>query len=229
MTAVGKLAAVQNSSQAEPACHHGRPVAGANPAKRDQILDGAKKVFAISGFDGASMNDITRAAGVSKGTIYVYFQSKEELFAALIQREREHVFNHVQSVLQEDKPLEEVLVNFGMAFARHMTSQNTIKGMRMVLGVIDNMPEVARAFLSCGPTKGAHLLKDYLVAHVESGELKIDDTLLAARQLADLCICGQFRPALFGEYSEPRDEAEVAVTVRSAVNMFMKAYATRQA
>ena len=229
MTAVGKLEAVQNIEQTGQTFNPGRPVAGGNPAKRDQILDGAKKVFALSGFDGASMNDITRAAGVSKGTIYVYFQSKEELFAALIQREREHVMNHVQSILQEDKPLEEVLFNFGMTFAKHMTSQNTIKGMRMVLGVIDNMPEVARAFLSCGPTKGAHQLKDYLLVHVESGALKIDDTLLAARQLADLCLCGQFRPALFGESSQPPKDEELVSTVRSAVKLFLNAYSTKQA
>ena len=45
------------------------------------------------GFDAASMNDITREAGVSKGTIYVYFANKEELFEALIEEERRAIFN----------------------------------------------------------------------------------------------------------------------------------------
>ena len=49
----------------------GRRVAGEDPAKREQILDGAKRVFMEQGFEAASMNDITRAAGVSKVTIYV--------------------------------------------------------------------------------------------------------------------------------------------------------------
>src|SRR5690349_16872873 len=57
----------------------GRPAAGQDPAKREQILEGARRVFIEMGFDAASMNDITRAAGVSKGTIYVYFANKEEL------------------------------------------------------------------------------------------------------------------------------------------------------
>ena len=61
-----------------------RHAAGMDPAKRDQILDGATKVFLESGFDAASMNDICRVAGVSKGTIYVYFANKEDLFEALI-------------------------------------------------------------------------------------------------------------------------------------------------
>jgi AcrR family transcriptional regulator len=48
-------------------------------SKRRQILDGARKVFMDLGFDGASMNEIARAAGVSKGTLYLYYPSKEEL------------------------------------------------------------------------------------------------------------------------------------------------------
>ena len=53
-------------------------------AKRRQIMEGARTVFLASGFDGASMNDIARAPGVSKGTLYAYFESKYELFEAII-------------------------------------------------------------------------------------------------------------------------------------------------
>ena len=75
----------------------GRPAAGQDPVKRQQIIDGARRVFIDMGFDAASMNDITREAGVSKGTIYVYFASKEELFEALIEEERGTIFNeHVR-------------------------------------------------------------------------------------------------------------------------------------
>ena len=49
-------------------------------AKRRQIIDGARQVFLAQGFDGASMGEIARTAGVSKGTLYVYFASKEDLF-----------------------------------------------------------------------------------------------------------------------------------------------------
>ena len=56
-------------------------------AKRRQIIDGARAVFLAQGFDAASMNDIARAAGVSKGTLYVYFKHKEELFEAIVEQE----------------------------------------------------------------------------------------------------------------------------------------------
>ncbi len=56
-------------------------------AKRRQILDGARKVFMDLGFDGASMGEIARAAGVSKGTLYVYFADKNRLFEAIVEQE----------------------------------------------------------------------------------------------------------------------------------------------
>jgi AcrR family transcriptional regulator len=53
--------------------------------KRRQILDGAMHVFLDKGFDAASMSEIARAAGVSKGTLYVYFADKQTLFDAIVQ------------------------------------------------------------------------------------------------------------------------------------------------
>src|ERR1700709_2046564 len=56
-------------------------------SKRRQILDGARKLFLDMGFDGASMGEIARAAGVSKGTLYVYFADKNRLFEAIVEEE----------------------------------------------------------------------------------------------------------------------------------------------
>ena len=55
------------------------------PARREQILDVALDVFASSGFHGASMNDIAEAAGVTKPVLYQHFDSKRDLYQALIE------------------------------------------------------------------------------------------------------------------------------------------------
>src|SRR3954470_1251341 len=62
-------------------------VADEDSSKRRQILDGARKVFMDLGFDAASMNEIARSAGVSKGTLYVYFADKNRLFEAILEDE----------------------------------------------------------------------------------------------------------------------------------------------
>ena len=56
---------------------HAAPHGADDSAKRRQIIQGARAIFLAQGFDAASMSDIARAAGVSKGTLYVYFDNKE--------------------------------------------------------------------------------------------------------------------------------------------------------
>jgi AcrR family transcriptional regulator len=78
-----------NSASHAPSSTGHAPLQGHSDEKARQILDGAREIFLRDGFDGASMNDIAKAAGVSKGTLYVYFQSKDQLFAALIRHEKQ--------------------------------------------------------------------------------------------------------------------------------------------
>ena len=52
--------------------------------RRDQLLDVALEVFATAGFHGASMNDVAEAAGVTKPVLYQHFDSKNDLFSALL-------------------------------------------------------------------------------------------------------------------------------------------------
>ena len=63
------------------------PHSADDSAKRRQIVQGARSIFLAQGFDAASMSDIARAAGVSKGTLYVYFDNKEQLFEAIVHEE----------------------------------------------------------------------------------------------------------------------------------------------
>jgi AcrR family transcriptional regulator len=54
------------------------------PARRAELLDAARKIFAERGYHETTVEDITRAAGVAKGTFYLYFQEKREIFLAII-------------------------------------------------------------------------------------------------------------------------------------------------
>src|SRR5579872_2727403 len=82
-------------------------------AKRRQIMDCAWAVFLAAGFDGASMNDVARVAGVSKGTLYVYFDSKEKLFEALIREERRRQAERLAVFAPDDGEPRIVLRDFG--------------------------------------------------------------------------------------------------------------------
>ena len=202
----------------------GRTAAGQDPAKRDQILDGAKRCFLRVGFENASMNAITAEAGVSKGTIYVYFQNKEELFVELIERERSALLDLAEHELNDAQTLEDALYRFCMSLATRMSSDDVVRAQRIVLGVAERMPEVAEKFFGPEPFAGIVILQRYFDRKIALGELAIADTELAARQLIDLSMAGTFKRRLFGNMKKPMPSDQLAKIVESAVAMFLKFY-----
>ncbi|MBN9448383.1 MAG: TetR/AcrR family transcriptional regulator [Bosea sp.] len=205
-----------------------RRVAGADPDKRHQILEGAHAVFTARGFDAASMSDIAAAANVSKGTLYVYFQDKEHLFIALIEREREKQKQGIYEALADDPDLAHALASFGERLVRLITGGFALSAQRIVLGVAERMPELGREFFERGPMQGTRRLAAFLQRRVEVGELAIVDAGLAAAQFIDLCQSTLTRPRLFNAVPVPPDDEEIARVVGSAVTMFLAQYGVRK-
>lgn len=205
-----------------------RRVAGADPDKRHQILEGAHAVFTARGFDAASMSDIAAAANVSKGTLYVYFQDKEHLFIALIEREREKQKQGIYEALADDPDLAHALASFGERLVRLITGGFALSAQRIVLGVAERMPELGREFFERGPMQGTLRLAAFLQRRVEVGELAIVDAGLAAAQFIDLCQSTLTRPRLFNAVPVPPDDEEIARVVGSAVTMFLAQYGVRK-
>ena len=205
-----------------------RRVAGADPDKRHQILEGAHAVVTARGFDAASMSDIAATANVSKGTLYVYFQDKEHLFIALIEREREKQKQGIYEALADDPDLAHALASFGERLVRLITGGFALSAQRIVLGVAERMPELGREFFERGPMQGTRRLAAFLQRRVEVGELAIADAGLAAAQFIDLCQSTLTRPRLFNAVPVPPDDEEIARVVGSAVTMFLAQYGIRK-
>lgn len=206
-----------------------RRVAGADPEKRHQILEGAHAVFTARGFDAASMNDIAAAANVSKGTLYVYFEDKEHLFVALIEREREKQKQGMYEALAEEPDLNQALMNFGSGLVRLLTNPFALSAHRIVLGVAERMPDLGREFYERGPMQGAQQLAAFLARRVAQGELAIADPALAAAQFVDLSQSTLMRPRLFNAERTPPSEDEIAHVVGEAVATFMARYRVKKA
>src|SRR5258705_11601416 len=112
-------------------------------SKRRQILDGARKVFMDLGFDGASMGEIARAAGVSKGTLYVYFADKNRLFEAIVEEE---ALERGQLSFNFDPARDVVttLRQFGHTFIGSHCRPGGRSSIRTVMATAERMPEVGR-------------------------------------------------------------------------------------
>ncbi len=205
-------------------CGRGRLAAGQDPVKRQQILDGAQSVFLRMGFDAASMNDITREAGVSKGTIYVYFNSKEDLFVALCEHYRQTTFGGLLNQIEKGFRNRRELVDFGVALVTLITSTTAVRAQRIVLGVSERKPELAVRFYERGPKRSLVVLADYLQRMIDAGELAPFDADKVSGQLSDLFLSGLYRPRLFGALAEPPSEDVIRANVESAVDFFYRAY-----
>jgi AcrR family transcriptional regulator len=192
-------------------------------AKRRQIVQGARAIFLAQGFDAASMSDIARSAGVSKGTLYVYFTNKEQLFEAIVMEE---CLSHAEGVFTfdpADHDIEATLTRLGLAYVDFVCSPEKASALRTVIAIADRMPEIGRVFYETGPAVGIAKLAAYLRTQTEAGILAIDDFNVAASQFMECCKSTLFLPVLFNFQPAPRPEAAQHV-VGLAVRNFMRAY-----
>ncbi len=192
-------------------------------AKRRQIVDGARAVFFSQGFDAASMNDIARAAGVSKGTLYVYFRHKEQLFEAIVDQECEAQAEGIFDLDPNDHDVGAVLTRLGLAYVRFLCRPEKASAIRTVIAIAERMPELGRRFYESGPARGIARLAAYIAAQVEAGVLVVEDSEIAAAQLMEAYQAMIFKSMVFNFVREPNQQ-QVERVVRLAVAAFLAAY-----
>jgi len=203
-----------------------RPRIIADGAKRQQIIEGAHAVFLAQGFDAASMNDIARAAGVSKGTLYVYFQNKEQLFQAICTQE---CAEHAEGTFKfhpEDQDVKATLTRVGVDFIKFLCRPEKASTARTVIAIAERMPEIGKSFYETGPAHGIALLANYLEGQVKAGVLAVGDCEIAAAQFIDSCQSTLFKPLMFN-FGEPPTVERIHYVVGIAVTTFLAAYRAR--
>jgi AcrR family transcriptional regulator len=211
-------------AQGDDIARRRRHAAGENPQKRSQILQGALQIFLDNGFDAASMNDICRAAGVSKGTLYVYFASKEDLFESLINHERERMFQGIEQLLETEAPIAERLRLCARRLVEIICSDQVIRAQRIIIGTAERMPVLCARFYESGTNRAQRGLCSFFESACSTGDLSIDDIPLAAHQFAELSTAGLWRPRLFGKLQNAPTDAEIDRSVTGAVTVFLAAY-----
>jgi AcrR family transcriptional regulator len=201
-------------------------VSDEDSSKRRQILDGARKVFMDLGFDGASMGEIARAAGVSKGTLYVYFADKNRLFEAIVEEETLQQ-SKVTFAFDPDRDVVATLAEFGEAYIAMICRPGGGSAIRTVMAIAERMPEVGRRYYENVLEKTIHRLACYLETRVKLNELAIGDCQLAAAQFLLMCQASLFLPFIFQAAPAPSAE-RITEVIGSATRMFMAAYKAKR-
>lgn len=191
--------------------------------KFDQVLKGARDVFMADGFEGASVDDIARAAKVSKATLYSYFPDKRLLFMEVARHECNRQAEMAINAIAADAPIREVLIDVATQFLGFITSPFGQRTFRICVAESDRFPELGREFYESGPKLVHDQLCVFIRSAITRGELDVSDVELAADQFAELCKADIF-PRMVFNMATTFSAAEKTRIIAGAVDMFMARY-----
>lgn len=199
------------------------PQAPRKGRKYDDVLAGAREVFLSKGFEGASVDDIARAAGVSKATLYSYFPDKRVMFLEVIKLECSLQLQDAERKISPQVKLKDALLIAAVTLVEIYTSDFYLRTYRVVVAESERFPELGRQFYETGPMMGRDRMVSYLIEAEERGVIKIEDKLLAADLFAEMCRADLFIKMLFGIKTKPT-QAEKDRIINGAVAMFLARY-----
>lgn len=195
--------------------------------KRQAILEVAKDIFMKEGYAAASMSAIAARVGGSKGTLYNYFRSKEELFAAFMHdvcgKQADALLDHMPELGEDPTP---ALVEVGVGLCSLILSPEVMAISRLVVAESERFPELGHVFYETGPRQGELRLQAHFEKAIAQGHLKPADTVRLARRFKNLCLGDLFDRRMWGIIPRP-DPETMKSSVEEAVYIFLCAYGTR--
>ena len=191
--------------------------------KYEQVLSGARQVFLADGFEGASVDDIAKASGVSKATLYSYFPDKRLLFTEVVRVECQHQTDQATANIDINAPAGTVLRAVASHLVAFVLSDFAQSVYRICVAEAERFPELGREFYESGPRVAKQTIAAFLSQAVSKGELQIDDIDLAAYQFAELCKADIFHKRVFG-VRDGFSKDEIDRVINGAVDMFLARY-----
>jgi AcrR family transcriptional regulator len=160
-------------------------------ARPGEIVDAALSVFAESGFAAARLEDIARRAGVAKSSLYLYFETKEELFRAVVHSAISPNIGAIKTAAEAfDGPFKELAPMLLYRAALSMTSSHVPAVAKMVIGESRNFPDLARIWHDDVVSQVLAILSAIIARGQARGEVKAGDPRLYAFSLVGPLLMG---------------------------------------
>lgn len=142
-------------------------------ARPQELLAAAIDLFVERGFAATRLEDVARRAGVSKGTLYLYFENKEELFKAVVRTSIVPVIGEAESSVAEfDGHSAELLRNVLMAWWDRI-GVNKVSGIvKLVMAEANNFPELAKFYQDEVINRGTRMISSMLERGIARGEFR---------------------------------------------------------
>lgn len=174
-------------------------------ARRQAILDAAINVFSEQGFAAARLDDVAERAGVAKGTLYLYFESKEALFQALIRGAVAPVLEQAHAAVgQTDAPIRVRLKLFFDLFRREVLGTDRKLILRLIMAEGTRFPQIAEFYHREVVSRGMTLMRQIASRAFERGELSSDAAARFPQLIMAPLLLAVIWDGLFNRY-EPLD------------------------
>ena len=149
-----------------------------------QIVAAALAEFGERGLGAARLEDVAKRAGLSKGTIYLYFPNKEELFREVVRHTVVTELEAAERVVDEKREsATETLTNYMREYWRFIRSSQFAPLFRLIHAEIHNFPDLARFYAEEVVARGHRLISLIITRGIETGEFRSVDPSMAARML----------------------------------------------
>ena len=192
-------------------------------ARRDSILQIARRSFLEDGYAATSMSSIAVKLGGSKGTLYNYYASKEELFAAVMTAHCAVARARFEALDVQNGPLGERLRRFGEAYLDVVLDDEFLTVHRLVTGESGRFPEIGATFYEAAGKRGKSWLSTLFAAEMDKGVLRKDDPDKVARQFLGLCRSDVHTRRAWNVMPKPSPK-EIAVLAADAAEVILAAY-----
>lgn len=199
-----------------------KPTSPRSSAKRQAILDAAQSCFLELGYANASMDGVAARAGVSKATIYAHFDSKSDLFRAIICRHRDTRISEAQLDALEGNDIRAILTQLGHFLITLFLSPDIMGIYRMVVSEADRHPDLAAIYYETGPINGKRCITEILARLDQRGLLRLDSPQRATDQFVSLLRGETFNRVLLG--LPPHESWTAEDTVQEAVETMLLAW-----
>ena len=173
-----------------------------------EILEAALDCFAERGFAATRLEDVAARAGVTKGTAYLYFKNKEDLFKAVVSDYVVPAIEQFEAAARAPGPVSELLRSIAVMFFEKVYKTRFSALPKLVISEASNFPELARFYLDEVIDRGRRLLTTLIRRGIASGEFRqFDVEYTVYRMIAPLVFSALWKHSLGPFDAKPLDAA----------------------
>ncbi|MGV0813395.1 TetR/AcrR family transcriptional regulator [Mycolicibacterium boenickei] len=202
----------------------GRPTQAEAKALDLTVRKAAVATFIQSGYDGATMEAIAKAAGITKRSLYARYADKHALFVDVIPWALSRFEDDRSDVFLKEQDLETALVAVGRAALKRAVNPENVRLKRIAMNEGGRFPEFNVTAESMMWSGRQRVVTELLRRHEANGEIKVDDVELAAEHFLAMV---EALPARFADFGIYRSKAQNERHLQQAISLFLRGVVPR--